>query len=390
MSWESSTIKYSNDEIRIGHFTNHHMGKYFNDDQIGTKLAANFNLYNYILRNLNKPNAYLATAITVKGKPVFSVKDVQNIKVKIKAHQDNPYSKKLLGAQSGGTASAAATAAVANATAATAAKKGPVVDESRNRFWDKMIRRITDPLSARIDPNGWTHYLIWWTQILYHLEQMDLYGPFISQALDTVTLSLPVVAEIASEMAGKMFQLAPIPYASFAGDAIGYAISLVFVLTAVTINGSRRHFGSAFKTSLDAIPLIGESLSTAAINFETGAERFSGYKKKLVGSVDKISPTASNIIYSYVPDTETHTEPLPPLNTDKIAADFEKYAEKKSGLDKLQAIADKATNIGTMANATVGSVSNKATAAANAAIGSATAAVGNKVGGRRTRRMRRK
>jgi hypothetical protein len=214
-----------------------------------------------------------------------------------------------------------------------------------------------------------------------------------------VTLSLPVLAEITSELAGKMISLAPVPYASFAGDAIGYAVSLMFILTAVVINNSRRHFGAAFKTSLDAVPIIGESLSTAAINFETGADRYGMYKKKLMKSVGKISPTASNIIYSYAPDVETHEEPLPPLDVGKIGDDFEDYAKKASGLDKVEEMASVGALTAAAGNAASASASNAlgaAKASASNALGAGTAGTAanaltavatKKGGGRRTRRV---
>jgi hypothetical protein len=188
------------------------------------------------------------------------------------------------------------------------------------------------------------------------MEQMDLYGPFISQFLDTVTLSLPVMADLTQEIAQKLIGLAPIPYASIIGEGLGYFISLMFIGTAVILNNSRRHFGAAFKTALDAIPIVGETISGAAINFETGANRFAGYKKKLTGSVNKISPTAGGIIYSYVPDTDIHTEPLPAIDLEKIGDDIQEYAEEKTGLNKVK------NSVNKIASANIGSIAlNKAT-----------------------------
>jgi len=334
--WESSTINYSDDEIRIGHFTNHYIGKYYKD--AGRSLAVGLNLYNFFVHNLHKPDEFLAKAITYDNKRIFTETNIKDIKHKINSQSDSPYFKKirLLRHNGGG---------------GTPLPGPEQTDKSRNGFWDKIIRKMTFPITSRIPEDGWVYYIFWWIHILYHMEQMDIYGPFISQFLDTVTLSLPIMADLTQEVAQKLIGLAPIPYASIIGEGLGYFISLMFIGTAVLLNNSRRHFGAAFKTALDAIPIVGETVSGAAINFETGADRFAGYKKKLQGSIGKISPTAGNIIYSYVPDTDIHTEALPPIDVGKIGEDIQDYAEKKTGLDKVTESVDK------IASANIGSVS---------------------------------
>ena len=350
--WESSQVKYSNDEIRIGHFADKHLGKYYKN--IGANMALNFNLYNFILHNLDKPDAFLAQAITNKHKIVFSVNDIKKIKTKMETQASGPYQKHLLKAQKGGTL-----------VPGSAVKEDG--DESRNGFWDKLIRKISAPLTRIIPEKGIVNYALWWIQILYHLEQMDIYGPFISQALDSVTLSLPIMAELMEETAGQLIGLAPIPYASQAGDAIGYALSMIFIATAVVINNSRRHFGSAFITSLDGLPIIGEALSLAATNFEKGANRFAGYKKKLMGSVGKLSPAAGKIVYSYVPDVDIHNEPLPKVDLAAIGEDLEDYAKKKAGLDKVEAMVNSATDPTKLLSAATNSAASKVAEASNAA-----------------------
>jgi hypothetical protein len=350
--WESSHVKYSNDEIRIGHFAEKHLGKYYKN--IGANMAINFNLYNFILHNLDKSDAFLAKAITNKHKVVFSVDEIKKIKAKMKTQASGPYQKSLLKKQSGG-----------GLVPGSAVQEDG--DESRNGFWDKLIRKISLPLTRIIPKKGIVNYALWWIQILYHLEQMDLYGPFISQALDSVTLSLPVMAEITEDMAGNLIGLAPIPYAGQAGDMVGYMLSLMFTATAVVINNSRRHFGSAFITSLDALPIIGESLSLAATNLEKGANRFAGYKKKLTTSVSKLSPAAGGIIHSYVPDVEVHNEPLPKVDLAVIQGDLEDYAKKKAGLDKVEAMVNSVSDPSKMASAAQNAAAAKVAAATNTA-----------------------
>lgn len=277
--WESSKVKYSDNEIRIGHLTNHMLGKHFKDP--GTNLAINLNLYNFFLHHMNTPDKKLALIITRNNKQIFSEKDISEIKKTLKTHSDSPYVKSLLKIQTGGNPSVAE-------------------DKTRSGFWNKLIIRMATPITSRMP--AMFNYVLWYVQILYHLEQMEVYGPFVSQALDVVTLSIPVVADLAEEVAGKIVGLAPIPYAAVAGDAIGFVIGLFFVLTAVLLNNSRRHFGAAFKVALDGIPIIGDALSLAAMNFETGVERFSSYKDKTVKSVTAVLPKAGQALEEALPN----------------------------------------------------------------------------------------
>jgi hypothetical protein len=208
--WEYSKAKYSDVEVYLGNLLDSGLGKLY--PNIGANVAININLYVFLLRHRNIPDDKLASFITKQGKSVFSASEIRNIKSKIKTHAK--YFD--IGVQKGGA-----------------------VDKTRNGFWDKMINKITTPLSAKMSPMG--NYILWWVHILYHFEQEEIYGPFVSQILDTITLSLPIFAELAEDMVGKLFTMAPVPYAAVAGDFVGYLISLIFIGTAVIINNSRKH-----------------------------------------------------------------------------------------------------------------------------------------------------
>ena len=154
----------------------------------------------------------------------------------------------------------------------------------------------------------------------------------------------------------------------------------MFISVAVILNNSRKHFGSSFFAALDAVPVFGEMLSDAAVNFQMGADRLQTYKKKMVTSVNKISPSASKIIYSYVPDTEIHTEPLPPINSAKIIKEVEQYVDKKTGLNKVKGVLN--GNISSVTNALQAKAGEKmanATTAASTAATTAVAGVTNKL-----------
>jgi hypothetical protein len=192
------------------------------------------------------------------------------------------------------------------------------------------MKKVGSPLKKSIPPS-WDGVL-WYFFILYHLEQMELIGPMIGTALDVVTLSLPVAADIVSDVITTIVSLAPIPYANFAGSAIGYAVSLCLIAFAVVLNGSRKHFGSAFKSSLEAVPVFGDILVEASQSIETGAERYLQARKKVLNSVNKISPSATQFLDYYSPDVEIHNEPPPIVSIPEIKRNVIDYVAKESGI----------------------------------------------------------
>jgi len=205
---------------------------------------------------------------------------------------------------------------------------------------------------------------------------MDVIGPFISTALDTVTLSLPVLADMASELAGKLIQLAPFPYAGFVGDGLGYAIGLLFILFAVNLNISRKHFGSAFQISLEAIPFIGDILTEGAQKFELGSERYLINREKFIQGFQKVSPMVAAATRYYSPGFDAFQGPMPPISFETVSKNVKDYAMKASGLNSaIQAVqgatATLTSGIPTSQGlATAATTATAATAAATAAASS--------------------
>jgi hypothetical protein len=192
------------------------------------------------------------------------------------------------------------------------------------------MHKISFPVTSRIPPS-WNG-VMWYFFILYNLEQMDFVGPMISTALDTITLSLPVIADLSNEMASKFVSLAPLPYASFVGEGIGYLISLIFISFAVVLNGSRKHFGSSFKVSLEAVPVFGDILAESAQSVEIGADRYLTNREKMLKSVEKISPAAEDVLDYYTPDVEIHNEAPPPVSMNLIKRNVVDYVAEETGI----------------------------------------------------------
>jgi hypothetical protein len=262
------------------------------------------------------------------------------------------------------------------------------VDKTRDKFWDKVIEKLTGPVSRSI-PKCWDQYF-WFLFILYNLEQIELLGPFISTALDTVTLSLPVLADMASELVEKLILLVPIPYAGIGGEAIGYAVSLIFVLFAVNLNISRKHFGDAFQVSLEAIPLFGDILAEGAQKFELGAERYLINRDKFISGFQPVSPSAATAMRYYTPAFDAYEGPAPPVALGTVIKDVKAYTLKASGADKvLEAVQQGPAGLVSKATGALPTASSLTTAATNAVKNATATAVKNATASRRVSRLHR-
>ena len=258
-------------------------------------------------------------------------------------------------------------------------------DPSRSKFWDKIIRKLLVPITRYIP--ACAEPLLYWYFILYNLEQHATYGPFISTAFDSITLTLPVLADLSSEALGTFVSLAPIPYASFAGDALGYALSLLFVIVGIAMNNSRKHFGSSFKLALEAIPVVGEMASDGAQQFEIGAERYLQNRRRILDSIKPSMPKTAAVIEYYSPTPDIVEGPAPTIDAATLKDEVGDKVEAVTGVDVEHLIEDPIGEIKDVAEPVLGpleaittmdpsAVASAATAKASEA---ATSAVADKV-----------
>jgi hypothetical protein len=159
---------------------------------------------------------------------------------------------------------------------------------------------------------------------------MEFIGPIVSTGLDTLTLSIPVLSEFVTEIAGKLIQVIPLPYMGYAGDLVGIVVGLLFAVFASTLNTSRKHFGSAFTSLLEGIPIVGDVLMLGALQFQTGAERYLVNRSRILNEVKKISPTTEKLADYWSPNVVIHDEPMPKLNINKIKDEGSEFIEHKS------------------------------------------------------------
>jgi hypothetical protein len=354
MSWESQHLQTSQTEQAIGQFASRAMGNQF--PNINQDVVKTFNLYRFFVQHINTPAATLQPLITENGTPIFTVADIEEIQAKIRKQTNNTYVKYL--SQRGGTTS------VIPVT--------PVSDPSREKFWDKLIARITYPIWSNIPPS-WNG-LLWYVFILNSLENVEIIGPFISTALDVITLTLPNIPSLIDSILPKLFALLPFPYMSTAGDVISYAIGLIFILLSVFMNIQRKHFGSAFKASLEIMPIIGDSVAEMAQSVETGAERYQQNRAKMLSKIEMVTPSLENYLDYYTPSTDIKTGPAPQFSIPQIKQDLVLYAQKEAGLNSFNI-----TNPANMLSSAINSGIAKATNAATASVSKATNAVASSV-----------
>lgn len=310
--WEYETAHRSPHITASGKYVNYLLGDRF--PGINNAIMNNISLYRFLLQNRNAPVHDLRKRITMNGAPIFSESELRSVLETVRSQKNSNFARWLTNNRAVGGGLPAEH------------------DPSRNKFWDKFMRKYVGEAGKQFPPS-WNG-VFWYMSLLYYLEQMDVIGPVISTVLDSITLSLPVLADLASEVTSKMLLLAPVPYAGLAGEALGYAIGLFFVGIAVMLNVSRKHFGSAFKAGLEGMPVFGDVLAEGAQSFEIGAERYLQNRKRMLGSLDKISPSAEDFLNYYAPDVEPKFGPAPVWDEAKVKSNIMAYVAKETGANK--------------------------------------------------------
>ena len=319
MSWDKDKVFSTKVEGVINNAFNN---KY---PHIGENVSKAFTLYKYFVNHLDDSPETLMSELTENGSAIFTKQQIQEIQTIIRSQENTSVFQRLLNKSHKSQTPQKGGATTATATPVT--KLGE--DPSRSKFFDKLIRKIMTPISSRIPSNF--DGLLWYTFLLYNLERMDTIGPFIGMSLDTITLSLPILAELTETVVGKVLSVLPIPYVGLAGELIGHVLGLVFVLFAVFLNFSRKQFGSAFKVSLEAIPIFGDTLMDAAQAIEIGVERYLHNRDRLLKPIAPVSPHLHKFASYWAPDMEVHDEAAPELSLNLVKSDVADYVKDQIG-----------------------------------------------------------
>ena len=356
--WDASHPTYVPADVGLAAASYYLIGNLF--PGANTNISKAISLYRFLLENKDQPAADLRKRILENGKPLFSEKDMKVVLDVIQRNAGTHFSQRLVGKQVGGDPTAAATKPVAG-TVNVAVVPGST-PAPRTEFWDAFFEKLAHPVTSRI-PNKFDG-LIWYIFILQHLEEFDFIGPVISTALDSVTLSLPVFAELAKTVAERILMLAPVPYAGLAGEMLGTAISFLILSVAIVLNMSRHRFGSAFKAALEAVPFFGDLLMDMAVSIETAAMRYEKNRKRILDSIDKYSPHTEDVLAYWTPTVEVVESDPVFFDLNKAKMDLVNKAVEELGLEDAMSIVSDPSALTAGAALAVPNLAKAATAAA--------------------------
>ena len=205
---------------------------------------------------------------------------------------------------------------------------------------------------------------VWWYfYLLYNLEHMDIFGPYISIALDAFTINIPALGEAievvlhygAGLVGGFLTAGLAIGPAAETGSMIADVIAAFMALVGAVISISRKRTGDAFKLLISAIPFdIGATLNMYANGIEKQYSRYLINRERIINTFKPV-PTLQTWLDYYVPEVgEDKGPPPPPITVDAIKQDLANTAMEKTGankaLNKLQTI--QADPLGAAASAT--------------------------------------
>jgi hypothetical protein len=162
--------------------------------------------------------------------------------------------------------------------------------------------------------------------VLGSLEKLPIFGPFVGAAMDVATAYLPALAITVQNMLPNLIGLAPIPYASFAGEAAGYAVSAVMLFFTVMTQVSRGEFVEAVVASTGLIPVVVTTLMSYVGKGKKLYEKYQERRDQILQSLAKIQ----GLLLFLLPLATSKVKPLitklfPIFNT--FLKEAGKYAE---------------------------------------------------------------
>jgi hypothetical protein len=349
-TWNLQKVQLTPTEEKFRRFIDAATGHKF--PALSQKTTYIFSLYPFLAKYTDKDPDVVRQHVLDNDKPMFSHDDMVYILDTIKKQTDPDYCnmdisgakgcmKGALEKQYGG---AAETIVVKEAAYDPyddmfgATKRPGFVDKSRDGFYDRVATKLQSmgpTLSHKWDG------LFWFVFLLYNLENMDIFGPGFSMALDAYVLGTRVLVDGLDEILPKLFSFAGalIPGGAIAGSAIGEGIILIIgnilLLGTVIVSVSRKQFGDAFKNSLLMIPFIGDFLTATAVTAETQIQRANKYRHKYVNMLGSVSPRLERYADYWVPQLEpVTTPPPPPLTVDDLKTDVSNKLLEVSGANK--------------------------------------------------------
>jgi hypothetical protein len=347
----------------------------FRFHKISYTLGKLANLYRFLDAHRNVSPKTLAGLVTEHGKPLFSPEDMNAIMKLIRArHNKTPNT--LYPIQRGGDQTPPPIT-LRDPTKSTGydpkddmfgATQRPGFQEPPHpvEFWEDVFN---DLYKAYEKSPFYLHFSekwdgIWWYfYIMYNLEHMDIFGPYISMALDSFTGNIPAVGEAievilhygAGTVGGILTLGLGIGPAAEGGSLIADIIVGYMVTIGAIISISRKRTGDAFKLLLAGIPFdVGTTLNMYANSIEKQYSRYLVHRARIIDTFNPV-PTLQTWLDYYIPEVgEDKGPPPPPITVDAIKQDLINTVMEKTGankaLAKLNAI--KADPLGSAASAT--------------------------------------
>jgi hypothetical protein len=356
-TWNLQKVQLTPTEEKFRRFIDAATGHKF--PALSQKTTYIFSLYPFLAKYTDKDPDVVRQHVLDNDKPMFSHDDMVYILDTIKKQTDPEYCnmdiseakgciKKTLEKQYGGGAEEVVVKKeVINPTYDPyddifgATKRPGFVDKSRDGFYDRVAKKL-QTMGPTLS-HKWDGFF-WFVFLLYNLENMDIFGPGFSMALDAYVLGTRVLVDGLDEFLPMVMSFAGalIPGGAIAGTAIGEVIVLVIgnilLLGTVIVSVSRKQFGDAFKNSLGMIPFIGDFLTATAVTAETQLQRANTYRHKYVDMLGSVSPRLERYADYWVPQLEPVTATSPPsLTIDDIKTDVTNKLLEVSGADKVLA-----------------------------------------------------
>jgi hypothetical protein len=318
---------------------------------ISHELSKLSTLYRFLDKHRNVSPANIN--ITEHGKPLFSSEDMNIIMNQINAHHNTV--PNIPRPQRGGT-QATSPIALRDPTKSGYDPKDDMFGATQRpdyqepphpvEFWENVFHSLYNSyekspfylhFSEKWDGVWWYFYL------LYNLEHMDIFGPYISIALDAFTINIPALGEAievvlhygAGLVGGFLTAGLAIGPAAETGSMIADVIAAFMALVGAVISISRKRTGDAFKLLISAIPFdIGATLNMYANGIEKQYSRYLINRERIINTFKPV-PTLQTWLDYYVPEVgEDKGPPPPPITVDAIKQDLVNTAMEKTGADK--------------------------------------------------------
>jgi hypothetical protein len=369
--WNLQTHNVSEKEQTIEKATNKLLGHRFRT--LSHKIASVFSLYNFLKLRKNTDPAKLH--ITDENyKPMFSLNDLKEIQKTVRRQTSQPMTnnntRQIINqvkhvyapiltqspTKGGGAPSTPPIISLKDPSSPDYDPKDNVLgvtqrpgfeDKTPHTFFDRLFEKLgntynNSPIALKFS-HKWDG-VFWFMFLLYNLENVEIFGPFLSVGLDAYTVGVRMAVEAIHEtipgILSTLGSILPIGVGGIAGDFLGEGIATVIggflLMGSILVSMSRKHFGDAFKASLEIIPLVGDFLLTFAMSMETNLDRMNGYRNKLINQLNPISPRLYSFVDYWVPKLEpVPPGPAPPVPTiDDIKEDIVHKGMEATGANK--------------------------------------------------------